>query len=157
MSKDTQIELTKEGEEKLKKELNVLINVERPKIIEAITAARALGDLKENADYDAARNRQGEVEGRINEIQTILENAKIIKENKNAGSIVGIGSTVTIKTNKGEETYTIVGKFESDPANKKISNECPLGKALDKHKEGDEVLVKCKKEYSVKILKIKKN
>ena len=124
MSNDNQTILTKDGAEKLKEELNRLINVERPQIIEALASARAQGDLKENADYDAARNRQGEVEGRIKEIENILANAKIVREATNNDKVVGIGSKVTIKASneRSEDTYTIVGTVEADPMNNKISN-----------------------------------
>jgi len=151
--------LTKSGAEKLKEELNNLINVERPAVIEALAAARAQGDLKENADYDAARNRQGEVEGRIKEIENILANAKIVREASNNDRIVGIGSKVTIKASneRNEETYSIVGTVEADPLSNKISNECALGIALCGHKVGDEVLVRSKIAYKVKILNIEKD
>lgn len=157
MADEKQTILTKDGEEKLKEELNRLINVERPQIIEALTSARAQGDLKENADYDAARNRQGEVEGRIKEIERILANAKVIKEDRNNDKIVGIGSKVLIKSGNSEEEYDIVGTVEADPMNNKISNESPLGLALTGHKVGDEVEVKAKKNYRVKILNIERN
>ena len=151
--------LTKSGEEKLKEELNTLINVERPNVIEALAAARAQGDLKENADYDAARNRQAEIEGRIKEIQHILDNAKIIKEASNNDKIVGIGSRVTYKASneRNEATVSIVGTVEADPFIGKISNECPLGVALCGHKEGDKVEVRSKVPYKVEILNIEKD
>ncbi|MCQ2794265.1 MAG: transcription elongation factor GreA [Bacilli bacterium] len=159
MEDDNKTILTKDGEEKLKEELNRLINTERPQIIEALAAARAQGDLKENADYDAARNRQGEVEGRIKEIEHILANAKVIKEDRNNDKVVGIGSCVTIKASneRKEETYEIVGTVEADPLNNKISNESPLGMALCGHKVGDEITVRSKANYNVKILSIQKN
>lgn len=159
MSNDNQTILTKDGAEKLKEELNRLINVERPQIIEALASARAQGDLKENADYDAARNRQGEVEGRIKEIEKILANAKIVREATNNDKVVGIGSKVTIKASneRSEDTYTIVGTVEADPINNKISNESPLGIALCGHRVGDEIEVRGKVNYKVKILNISKN
>ncbi len=159
MDNNNQTILTKDGAEKLKEELNRLINVERPQIIEALASARAQGDLKENADYDAARNRQGEVEGRIKEIETILANAKIVREANNNDKVVGIGSKVTIKASneRSEDVYTIVGTVESDPINNKISNESPLGLALTGHRVGDEVEVRGKVNYKVKILNIQKN
>lgn len=159
MADENKTVLTKDGEEKLKAELNHLINDERPKIIEALASARAQGDLKENADYDAARNRQGEVEGRIKEIEHILANAKVIKEDRNNDKVVGIGSHVTIKASneRNEEEYDIVGTVEADPINNKISNESPLGMALCGHKAGDEIEIKGKVSYRVKIIDIEKN
>lgn len=158
-NENQQTVLTKSGAEQLKEELNNLVNVERPAVIEALAAARAQGDLKENADYDAARNRQGEVEGRIKEIENILANAKIVREASNNDKVVGIGSKVTIKASneRSEETYTIVGTVEADPLNNKISNECALGIALSGHKVGDEVFVKSKISYKVKIINIEKD
>ncbi len=159
MANENQTVLTKDGAEKLKEELNTLINVERPQVVEALAAARAQGDLKENADYDAARNRQAEVEGRIKEIENILANAKIVRESTNNDKIVGIGSKVTIKASneRKEETYSIVGTVEADPLGYKISNECPLGLALIGHKAGDEVEVKSKISYKVKILNVERD
>lgn len=159
MALEKEIKLTKDGEEKLKAELNHLINVERPEILEALSSARAQGDLKENADYDAARNRQGEVEGRIKEIENILANAQIVRESINNDRIVGIGSKVTILdySDKSEQTYHIVGTVEADPFNAKVSNESPLGIALCGHKVGDEVLVKSKNSYKAKIINIERN
>ncbi|MCQ2792295.1 MAG: transcription elongation factor GreA [Bacilli bacterium] len=159
MNNENQTVLTKDGAEKLKEELNRLVNVERPQIIEALSSARAQGDLKENADYDAARNRQGEVEGRIKEIENILANAKIVRESTNNDKVVGIGSKVTIKASneRSEDTYTIVGTVEADPINNLISNESPLGLALTGHRVGDEIEVRGKVNYKVKILNIQKN
>lgn len=159
MANENQTILTKDGVEKLKEELNHLVNVERPQIIEAIASARAQGDLKENADYDAARNRQGEVEGRIKEIENILANAKVVRESNNNDTVVGIGSRVTIKPSnkRNEETFVIVGSVEADPLNKMISNESPLGIALLGHRVGDEVEICCKTPYRAKIINIERN
>ena len=150
------IELTKEGEAALKVELDDLINVKRPEVIEQLQAARALGDLSENAEYDAARERQGQIEGRIKEIQAILQNAKIISEKPRNTSNVSLGAKVTILdlAENEEETYQIVGTVEANPMAGLISNASPLGAALIGHSVGDEVTVRVNKEYKVRILKI---
>ena len=150
------IELTKEGEAALKVELDELINVKRPEVIEQLQAARALGDLSENAEYDAARERQGQIEGRIKEIQAILQNAKIISDKPKNTSNVSLGAKVTILdlSDNTEETYTIVGTVEANPAAGLISNASPLGSALISHSVGDEVTIRVAKEYKVRILKI---
>lgn len=150
------IELTKEGEATLKAELDHLINVERPEVIEQIQQARELGDLSENAEYDAARERQGHVEGRIKEIQAILQNAKIISVKPKNTNNVSIGAKVTfldLDSNE-EETYTIVGTVEANPLKGLVSNVSPLGSALIGHGVGDEVTVRVAKEYKVRILKV---
>ena len=122
--------LTEEGLNDLKNELDELINVKRPANLKAIKEARALGDLSENADYDAAKNDQAELEGRIKKIEKMLENYEII-ENKSSDK-VGLGSTVEIKYVDDDETdeYKIVGSQEADPFMSKISNESPIAKAL---------------------------
>lgn len=129
--------LTQEGYEELKKELDELINIKRPANIKAIKEARALGDLSENAEYDAARNEQAELEGRIQKLEQILENVSIIENGDN--SIVNIGNTVCIKyVDDGEsDEYQIVGSQEADPFISKISNESPIAKALLGSKVGD--------------------
>ncbi len=150
--------LTKEGKAKLEAELRHLIDVDREEVKAQLKEARAQGDLSENADYDAARARQAEVEGRITEIENILANAEIIEEKKGDSKKVGLGSTVEVEYleigKKG--TYTIVGSVESDPFQGKISNDCPLGSALIGKKEGDIIDVKGNKPYQVKIIKLTK-
>lgn len=150
--------LTKEGYKKLEEELRHLIDVDREEVKAQLKEARAQGDLSENADYDAARARQAEVEGRITEIENILANSEIIAEKKGDSKKVGLGSTVEVEYlelgKKG--TYTIVGSVESDPFQGKISNDCPLGTALIGKKEGDIIDVKGNKPYQVKILKLTK-
>ena len=150
------IELTKEGAEKLEKELRHLIDIERPDVIEALQAARSQGDLSENADYDAARNRQAEIEGRIKEIENILANVKIISEKTTKSKGVVLGSKVTIKDLSDDtvETYTIVGTVEANPLKGLISNVSPLGRAVVDKNIGDIVSVHANKEYKVEILNI---
>ena len=131
--------LTKEGLKELQDELDELINVKRPANLKAIKEARALGDLSENADYDAAKNDQAELEGRIKKIEKMLENYQIIE--KKASDKVGLGSTVEIKYVDDDETdeYKIVGSQEADPFQSKISNESPIAQALLNKKVGDVV------------------
>ncbi len=160
MSGKKPIYLTQEGLEDLKKELDELINVKRPANIQAIKEARALGDLSENADYDAARNEQAVLEGRIKKIEAMLENYEIIEEVSNGK--VGIGSTVAIKyvdedddDDEGDE-YKIVGSQEADPFVGKISNESPIAKAIMNHKVGDVITVESPNgSYKIEITDIK--
>ena len=148
--------LTKAGYRKLEEELRTLIDVTREQVKVQLAEARAQGDLSENADYDAARAKQAEVEGRIKEIEDILNNCEIIEEGGKKGNKVALGSTVTIKylETDVQEEYTIVGTVESDPFNGKISNSCPLGEAIVGKTVGDIVEVKAVKTYKVQIIKI---
>ncbi len=147
--------LTSEGFLELETELNKLKNNERPRIIEAIKEARAQGDLSENADYDAARDEQAKIEARIQELEYMLEHAKIIE--KKSGDIVSVGTTVTVKyvDDDEEEIYSIVGSMEADPFENKISNESPIGKAIMNKKVGDLISVESPNgSYEIKIVKI---
>lgn len=147
--------LTEEGLNDLKKELDYLKNEKRPEVIQALKEARALGDLSENAEYDAARAEQAEVEGKIASIEAMLENAEVIKDvNTNK---VSIGTTVTLKYLEDDEidTYTIVGSKEADPFDNKISNESPIAKAIIGSKKGELVTVDSPNgKYQVEILEI---
>ena len=122
--------------------------------------ARAQGDLSENADYDAARDRQARVEARIRDLEAMIANAEIISEDKKAATkkTVSLGSTVTIldmSTNE-EETYNIVGSIEADPLNGKLSNITPLATSLMDHKIGDVVEIETAEEpYQVKVIDLK--
>ena len=151
--------VTKEGLEELLKEQDNLIHTVRDEVIVELQEARAQGDLSENADYDAARDRQARVEARIAELEAMIKNAVIIDEDKKAGGkTVGLGSTVTIldlSTNE-EETYTIVGSIEADPLNGRLSNITPLAVALIDSKLGDVVEVtNIEEPYNVKIIGLK--
>lgn len=145
--------LTKEGYDKLQAEYRQLIDVKRPEVLAQLSEARAQGDLSENADYDAARAKQSEVENRIKEIEHILDNCEIVDSSKNKNK-VSLGSKVTIKYVEADKTmtYTIVSSIESDPFNGKISNVCPLGEAIVGKIIGDTVEVKGAKSYHVEIL-----
>ena len=131
---DNKFIMTAEGYLQAEEELNVLKNVRRPEVIKALKEARAQGDLSENADYDAARNRQAEVRARIEELEHILSNAKIIgkTEGKSKKNVVHLGCKVTYLdlSDNEEYTYEIVGAVQADPLNGKISNESALGTAL---------------------------
>ena len=156
--KEKKIYLTQEGFEELKSELDVLINVKRPENIQAIKEARALGDLSENADYDAAKNDQAEIEGRIKKIEKMLENVEIIE--KTNLDVVGLGNTVSIRyvDDEDDETdeYKIVGSQEADPFQSKISNESPIAKAIMNKKVGDIVDVESPNGiYQIEIIEIK--
>ena len=150
--------LTKEGYKELKDELDHLINVRRPENIKAIKDARSLGDLSENADYDAARNEQAELEGRIKQLEKLLENVEIIDSLKQDTDTVTVGNTVAIKYMDEDdiEEYQIVGSQEADPFACKISNESPIAKALLNHKVGDIVDVESPNGvYQIEITSIK--
>lgn len=149
--------LTNEGFLELEEELNHLKEVKRPEVIKALKDARALGDLSENADYDAARNEQAQVEGRISELEKLLETAEIIE--KRDTDKVGLGTTIKIRYLDEDddelEEYKIVGSKEADPSNNKISNESPLAKGIMGARVGDECVVESPNgSYRVEIIEI---
>lgn len=134
--------MTAQGAEKLRSELSELKTVKRPKVIAAIAEARAHGDLKENAEYHAAREQQGFIEGRIKEIEAKLSNAQIIDVTTlNAGGKVVFGATVEVLDIDTDEeiTYQIVGEDEADIKAGKLSVGSPIARALISKMEGDEV------------------
>ncbi len=138
---EKKVVLTREGLEKLEKELHDLKTVRRKDVAEKIKEARGQGDLSENAEYDAAKEEQAEIEARIVVLEKMLRNAEIILEEEISKDVVSAGSKVTIFDYEFDEevTYTIVGSAEADPMEYKISNESPLGSALLGHSAGDEV------------------
>lgn len=150
------IELTKRGKESLESELRNLIDVVRPEVIEEIKAARAQGDLSENADYDAAKDRQAKVEHRIKEIEEILANAVVIDDKPVNTEVVALGTKVTFRdlSDGTEKTVTIVGSVEANPLIDNISNECPLGVAMIGKHIGEKTLVNSQEPYEVEILNI---
>ncbi len=155
MVNESKILLTKEAIKELKDELKNLVEVQRPEVIQEIKDARAQGDLSENAEYDAAREKQGQIEDRILEIEKILENAQETKISKK--DVVAIGSIVTIKnylTNEKEE-YSIVSTYEANPFENKISNISPLALSLIGKSKGDVIVVDSPRKYEVEILSIK--
>ena len=129
MKKEEKIFLTPEGFLALEEELSDLKENQRPKVIQDIKEARALGDLSENAEYDTAKNEQARIEARIKEIEYKLEHSVVQEGSKDS---VSIGSTVTIKyvDDDEEEVYKMVGSLEADPFDNKISNESPIGNAI---------------------------
>lgn len=144
--------LTKEGVEELKTELDELLQLRAP-IAERIKTAREFGDLSENAEYTSARQEQERVEGRIAEIENILQNVEIISKPKGNGS-VKLGSLVKLKNGDTKE-FQVVGTVEADPLNGKISDESPIGQALMGKKVGDSVEIKTPAETQVyKIISI---
>lgn len=150
------IQMTREGYNELKKEYDDLVHITRPEVIQELAAARAQGDLSENADYDAARDRQAKVEARIQELDAMLQNAEIVSISKKGTKTVHMGTTVRIHDLKRDthDTYTIVGAVESDPLHGKISNTTPVGAALMDHKVGDTVSVNTASPYQITIEKI---
>ena len=147
--------LTKEGYNRLQAQLRELIDVRRPEYTKQLTEARAQGDLSENADYDAARALQAEVEGEIARIEEILKNAEIVADN--GGKRVHIGSVVTFKDLSSGDVFTmmIVDTVESNLFENKISHSCPLGEALVGLVVGDKAEVKVAQPYFVEVLEIK--
>lgn len=143
-------QITEKGKGDLEVELADLKS-RRGEIAEKIAVARDFGDLRENAEYDAARKEQGLVETRIAEIEEILQNTEIIQSSD--GSAVVLGSTVELQSTAKTVTYTVVGPVEADPLAGKISNESPIGKELMGKKVGDEVKIKTPKAEMVYIVK----
>lgn len=130
-----------EGVARLRDELQELVEVRRPQIIARVKAARELGDLRENADYEAARNEQSFAEGRIQALEGLLKTAVVIEENTGGGRVV-VGSTVVVESDGERDSYTIVGSTEADPRAGRVSNSSPIGQALLGSRPGDEVTVR---------------
>ncbi|MBI3342417.1 transcription elongation factor GreA [Candidatus Curtissbacteria bacterium] len=141
MDNNKKIYLTKEGLTELKKEYDELINTKRPDILSRVSQARNMGDLAENAEYVAAREELSFIDGRIDELEEILKEAVVIRDSRTSRHLVKLGSTVTLHAEGKKETFTVVGEWEADPKDKKISHESPLGKALLGKKVGEKVEV----------------
>lgn len=136
------IYLTKEGLEELKKEHDELAKVKRPEVLARVSQARSMGDLSENAEYVAAREELSFVDGRLDELEELIKQAVLIQETHSKGNhTVKLGSTVTVSVKGKKESFTVVGEWEADPHEKKISHESPLGKALIGKKVGEKVEV----------------
>ncbi|HNK63280.1 MAG TPA: transcription elongation factor GreA [Anaerolineales bacterium] len=151
--------LTKEGFEKLQEELEHLRTTKRQEVAERLHEAMEGGELIENAEYEAAKNEQAFVEGRIQELELLLATAQIIEESNGKSKkadAIQVGAKVTIKEgNYDPETFVIVGAAEANPREGKISNESPIGKAIIGHKAGEVVKVETPGgTYNVKIIKI---
>ena len=150
---DSQL-ITREGWEKLKKELDFLKNVRRHEIAERIERAKELGDLSENAEYAEAKDEQAFNEGKIIDTEALLKKLTVVEGNSR-GETIDLGSKVTVEYNGKQKEFTIVSFNEVDPEQNKISNESPLGQALIGRKAGDEVIVPAPSgEVKYKILKV---
>jgi transcription elongation factor GreA len=136
--------LTQEGADELKRELDALVG-QRVVIADRIKQARELGDLSENAEYQTAREEQDRLEGRISELEHVLQNVQIIKKPKSNGN-VRLGSTVKLKAGAKTKQFQIVGTMEADPLNGKVSDESPIGKALMGKEKGDKAEIKLPSE-----------
>ena len=133
--------LTRQGHQKLQEELDYLRTVKRQEVANRLHEAMEGGELIEDAEYEAAKNEQAFVEGRIQELEMLLANARVIEETGSM-DVVQVGARVTIKEEDNEpERYTIVGPAEANPRDGRISNESPLGRAMMDHRAGDKVRV----------------
>src|SRR6056297_805209 len=154
-----EVVLTEEGYEKLEEELDYLVNEKRREVAKRIKVAREFGDISENSEYDDAKNEQAFVEGRIQEIKNMLNNAHVVKDEDITDKKVNLGTTVMLHDLDSDEkiSYTLVGSAEADPLNYKISNESPIGKAILGHVIGDEVKVETPAgDVDYEIISIKK-
>jgi transcription elongation factor GreA len=140
MKTNGKVEITKTGLEALKKELDELVNIKRPKIVERLSNARLQGDLSENSDYHNAKDELEFLDGRISELESVTRHATVVSGSGN-GNEVSLGTRVTLKTGGLEHIFHIVGEWEADPAEKKISHTSPLGQALLGKNKGDKVEV----------------
>lgn len=131
--------LTKDGLDELKVEHEALVNMKRPTAVTRLSDARSLGDLSENSEYAAAKQDLAFIDGRIAELEEILHSAKVVTSHSKAQ--VDVGCKVTLHVNGKKDMFTVVGEWEADPKEKKISHESPLGKALMGKKSGDSVEV----------------
>jgi transcription elongation factor GreA len=151
MAETNKVYVTEEGLQKLKDEYNNLVHVVREEVKSELAEARSLGDLSENADYDAARDKQAQVESRIAELEVMLNHYELIDTKAGSKKIVHIGSTVKLEflDTKEEGEYTIVGSTEADPLNGKLSNETPLAQAIIDGRVGDTRTVNVASPYEV--------
>ncbi len=153
---EDKIIMTREGMEKLEKEYRHLLDVERPEVIEQLVQARSQGDLSENADFDAARNRQAEIERRIAEIEHIKDHAEVV-ETKAVGKKINLGYLVDYSDERGNDLQVrITGTIEADPFAEipAVSDQSALGMALIGHSVGDKVMVECDDPYEIEIKKV---
>lgn len=136
-----QVSVTKSGFEKLKLELEELVNVRRPSVVARLERARGEGDLSENSDYTSAKEELDFLDGRIDELKQVIDNAQVVADEPKSTNKVSLGTTVTVEINGKTYEYKIVGEWEADPLNKKISHDSPLGQALIDKKIGETVEV----------------
>ena len=143
MAEEKKVILTREGYEKLEKELDYYVSVRRNEISEQIAIARGFGDLSENAEYDEAKNEQSRIEAKIVEMENTLRNCIVVEDDEVRTDVVGVGNAVKVynETLKTEQVITIVGANETEPAKLKISSDSPIGAALLGSKVGDVVTV----------------
>ncbi len=132
------IEITQEGLNALKSEYDLLVNKKRPALVDRLENARQQGDLSENHDYKTAREELEFLDGRIEELRYVVENASVARKNGKTG-VVAIGTKVTVRTNSHKSVFELVGHWEANPALKKISHSSPLGQALMGKKVGEKV------------------
>lgn len=133
------VQLTQEGYDELVAELKEIYEDKLPKAIQRVATARAFGDLSENSEYHSAREDLSFLEGRKVELEAIVAHAKIIKVSKKSGTVIDLGSKVTVKVGREKHLYHIVGEWEANPQEKKISHQSPLGKALLGKIKGDAI------------------
>ena len=140
MATNNQIQVTKEGLENLKSEHDELTNTKRPKLVDRLAHARSQGDLSENSDYQNARDELEFLDGRISELDIVLKHAVVVKSYGKKGQI-SFGTKVTLQWNGKKQEFHIVGEWEADPAEQKISHTSPLGQSLIGKKVGENVQV----------------
>lgn len=140
MNDQQKVLITQKGLEELKQEFDNLVKTKRPAAVTRVATARDQGDLSENSEYTAARDELALIDGRTVELEEILKHAQLVS-NHHSITAVGMGSRVKIKTDSREDIYTIVGEWEANPLEKKISHSSPLGKALMGKRVGDKVKV----------------
>ena len=152
---EKKVVLTYDGLKNMEAELENLKTVRRKDVAEKIKEARGQGDLSENAEYDAAKEEQAEIEARIVQLEKMLRNAEVIDEEEGAKDTISLGTTVTVLDEEME--YTIVGSAEADPMNGRISNESPVGMALLGHKKDDIIMIETPDgEVEFKVLRFTK-
>lgn len=138
---DEKVPMTKAGLEELNKEYQELLNVRRPKVVERLASARTQGDLAENSEYTIAKEELTFIDGRISELENLINRTVIIDENHRCCQSVRLGCKVTVKAEKNQKVFHLVGEWEANPASAKISHQSPLGKSLLGKKIGDKVEV----------------
>ena len=147
---------TQAGFDALQKELDYLVTVNAEENKKEISTARAYGDLSENSEYDEAKQEQAKIHARIEELQEMIANAKVVDESQIDESVISVGSIVVVESDKlGKKTYHIVGSYETDPKNGKISDASPIGLALIGAREGDTVIANVAKgSVSLKVVSV---
>jgi len=140
-SNKNKVLFTPEGLKALKKEYRELVEIKRPAVVERLSEARQAGDLAENSEYSQAKEELSFIDGRISELEEILKKAVVMEVDHRKCSQVGLGCKVTVKDSEKEDVFWVVGEWESNPAQKKISYTSPLGKSLLGKKVGDRVEV----------------